>query len=297
MALRPFVQAFSPVFFHINANGDLVKGIEGVPDGTIGRPVLLVGNHQLFGTDTPLIIREFLLRKRVLVRGLGHPLLFNGQAPGVPYFPREVDGIDLLDPEKLVKFGGVEVSPAAIFQLLQRNETVLLYPGGANELVHNKGEAYMLKWSSKTDFIRMAAAFNAIVVPFGAIGVDDSFNILLDAKEISELPYFGLRAKRFAARLPRARASVPETFIFPVGFPTPPRRVYVLFQQPFDTSIIDMNNKSDCRAAYANVKRGVEHSIEQLLRLRTKDYYDQYIPRILYENVFSCQAPTVNKLD
>ena len=291
--MRRLVQAFSPVFFHLNSNGAMVEGIEGVPVGGAGRPVLFVGNHQLFGADTSLLVREFLLKRRVLVRGLAHPMLVNGQAPGLPYFPREVDGVDLLDPSALTKFGGVEVSPASIFQLLQRNETVLLYPGGANELVHNKGEAYTLKWTNKTDFIRMAAAFNAIVVPFGAIGVDDSFTMLLDGKEIIELPYFGLRAKRFAARLPRARASVPETFILPVGIPNPPRRVYFLFHQPFDTTNINMRNKTECKVAYNAVKDRVEQSVQRLIFLREKDFFDGYIPRVIYENLFASQAPSV----
>ena len=58
------------------------------------------------------------------------------------------------------------------------------------EAYHNKGEDYKLFWPEKIDFIRMAAMFDAIVVPFAAIGMADSINILLDgALSPSLLPF------------------------------------------------------------------------------------------------------------
>jgi hypothetical protein len=115
-----------------------------------------------------MIVREFLLKKQVLIRGLAHPMLFSGEAPDIPFLPQEIDGVKLFSPENFARFGAVEVSPASIFELMKRNETILLFPGGAAELAHGKGEAYQLKWSKQTDFIRMAAAFGALIVPFGA---------------------------------------------------------------------------------------------------------------------------------
>eukprot|EP00438_Fugacium_kawagutii_P036493 Skav206820 [mRNA] locus=scaffold4354:99715:103264:+ [translate_table: standard] len=40
--------------------------------------------------------------------------------------------------------------------------------------LHGPGEDYQLFWPSKTDFVRVAARFDAVVVPFGGIGADDS---------------------------------------------------------------------------------------------------------------------------
>ena len=34
-----------------------------------------------------------------------------------------------------------------------------------------------LFWPNKTDFVRVAARFNAVVVPFGGIGADDSAQV------------------------------------------------------------------------------------------------------------------------
>jgi hypothetical protein len=56
--LRRFV---SPVFFSTDATtGQLIPGLSGVPLGQPGRPVLLIGNHQLFAPDMPLMVAQFL---------------------------------------------------------------------------------------------------------------------------------------------------------------------------------------------------------------------------------------------
>jgi pimeloyl-ACP methyl ester carboxylesterase len=293
--LGAFAKAFSPVFLSKDKSGNLQRGIADIPLGTGGRPVLLVGNHQLYGLDTGLLIREFILKRNVLVRGLGHPMLFGDEKPDVPLLPNSLNGQPLFTPELFHKYGAVEVSPSFIYQLMQRNETILLFPGGTGELCHGKGEAYKLKWSNRTDFVRMAASSGAIIVPFAAIGIADSVNMIFDGKEISEMPYFGLRAKRAAARLPRARSSVPESFIYPFCIPRAPRRVYFLFQQHFDTASIDMYNKAACKDAYIFIQSQVEEGIQELLRIREDDPYDAFIPRIAYESLSGKgQAPTAS---
>ena len=57
------------------------------------------------------------------------------------------------------KFGAVEVGPFTFYEMLKRNETILLFPGGANEALHAKGEDYVLKWPEKVDFVRMAGTY------------------------------------------------------------------------------------------------------------------------------------------
>ena len=43
----------SPVFFSRDDSGKIVRGLQSVPTGVQGRPVLLVGNHQLLGNALP----------------------------------------------------------------------------------------------------------------------------------------------------------------------------------------------------------------------------------------------------
>jgi hypothetical protein len=50
----------------------VVQGLAEVP---VDRPLLFVGNHQLFAPDMPLMIEQFLREKRMLLRGLAHPFV------------------------------------------------------------------------------------------------------------------------------------------------------------------------------------------------------------------------------
>ena len=43
-------------------------------------------------------------------------------------------------------------------------------------------EDYRLFWPDRSEFVRMASAFNATIVPFAAVGCADSFKMLLDSE-------------------------------------------------------------------------------------------------------------------
>ena len=53
----------------------------------------------------------------------------------------------------------MEVGPFNYYEMLKRNETILLFPGGAKEALHGKGEDYVLQWPEKVDFVRMAGTW------------------------------------------------------------------------------------------------------------------------------------------
>ena len=116
----------SPVFCSTLESGRGF-GLQGVPvpSELQGRPVLLVGNHQLAGADLGPLVREVLVEKGVLARGLAYPGAM--RRGGAPQFER---------------FGAVPVSPRNIFKLLQQGEMVLLFPGGVREALHGPGEEY-----------------------------------------------------------------------------------------------------------------------------------------------------------
>lgn len=60
--------------------------------------------------------------------------------------------------------GAVEVNPRNFYRLLQTGQAVLLFPGGVREALHGKNEDYQVYWPEKTDFVRVAARFNATIV-------------------------------------------------------------------------------------------------------------------------------------
>ena len=79
----------SPKFFS-TVEGKVVEGLSGVPSPQEGRPVLLVGNHQLFGADLSILVDEFLRDRDLLIRGLAHPVATN--APSLIDGPQSTTG-------------------------------------------------------------------------------------------------------------------------------------------------------------------------------------------------------------
>ena len=204
-----------------------------------------------------MLILEFLKSKQTLVRGLAHPAIMgrtntgslrvvmdrngqptttsnnnnNGVNSGLNTEPQfvssDVQGIR----EIFSRFGAVEVTPGNYYELLRRNETILLFPGGAKEAYHRKGEQNSLLWPDKTDFIRMAATFDALVVPFAAVGMSDSVEMVLDRDDLLQIPYFGKRVLAASQLIPQARPGGDDQFIAPIIVPKLPSRNYFIFEE------------------------------------------------------------------
>ena len=69
-----------------------------------------------------------------------------------------------------------------------------------------RGEEYKLFWPKQPEFVRMAARFGATIVPFGGVGLDDGFNMLLEPKQIRAIPVLGkLLEDNAKKRIPPAR--------------------------------------------------------------------------------------------
>ena len=52
----------------------------------------------------------------------------------------------------------------------------LIFVLGGLQALKNRDERYTLIWPEKAEFVRMAARFGAIIVPFSAVGVEDGLN-------------------------------------------------------------------------------------------------------------------------
>ena len=280
----------SPVFFSTTAEGRRVAGLSGLPpmpalgapttapaEGTPRRPpVLFVGNHQLIGPDIALLVEAVYRETGALVRGLSHPSNFRPQPDeqGGPDGGRG-DGNNAFT-DFNARFGAVPVGPRALFKLLSRGEPTLLYPGGIREAFKStkRGEAYKLFWPPAEgggDFARMAARFNATIVPVAAIGADECFEMLLDQRDLLKLPYVGPRLAETATRTPVARAG--EVFVPPFSLPAPWRfrRFYFLFGSPIESGAVDAGDPEACAALYLSVQAELERSLTYLLERRAFD--------------------------
>ena len=221
------IKGTSPIFLSVGGDKKIRRGIKSVPTGKeLGRPVLFVGNHQLYGADLGIIIKEFIDQKQTLIRGLAHPFVFNDVSTG-DFGSNNNNSMKSL----FTKFGAVEVSPGSIFELLKRNESVLLFPGGVREAYHGKGEDNVIFWPEKIDFVRMAGLLNAVIVPFSAIGVADSVNMILDGDDLMKIPVFNERIRRSNSKIPNARAGIKDNIIAPISAPKLPSRFYFLFHE------------------------------------------------------------------
>jgi 1-acyl-sn-glycerol-3-phosphate acyltransferase len=331
-AIENNVQIFrtltSPVFFSTGQDGIRKKGLGFVPkdnkydynkDVNDNKPLLFVANHQLLGLDLGMIISQLLEERGISARGLAHPVVFQGQGGngfGGPVATDDDDSeesrIERRDRNGLIPdddedskqpggtfqtFGAVMVTPRNYYRLMQSGQTGLLFPGGVREVFHGKDEAYDLFWPEKVDFVRVAARFNATIVPISAVGAADSANILLDAPEILNLPFgLGERAANNTRNTISARfdsSNSDELFQPPLVVPKPlPARQYFVFGKPFDTTPLDHSDKEGCATLYADVKSELRRGLDDILVAREKDPYQNTPTRLAYERLLGKPAPT-----
>ncbi|RZU46855.1 diacylglycerol acyltransferase [Fluviicoccus keumensis] len=134
------------------------------------RPALYVGNHTLYGTlDGPLMLLGLYEKKGIFLRSLGDHIHFK-----VPGWRR-----------MLVENGVVAGTPENCSALMAAGEHILVYPGGGREVMKNKGEEYRLVWKNRTGFARMALEHGYDIIPFAAVGADDTYRIRYDANDFN----------------------------------------------------------------------------------------------------------------
>ena len=287
--LQSMRRLFSPLFFTVVGDtglrgGRLEAGVQGLKLPTDGRPVLFVGNHQLYGFDGPLLVEELLRERGRRLRPMVFPPLLAKESPLAP-FPYPLPGTA----ETFERFGATPVSARSLLGALQRGESVLLFPGGAREVFKRKGEEYSLFWGDEPDIVRLAARVNATIVPFSGLGGDESFTMALDSEELLAMPAVGNFFKQRIEALP---SLVPgDVFVPPFGYISPARH-YFLFGLPIDLRGVDPNDRETCARLYAEVRGAVDAGITRLqLEVRANDPYRKLVPRTAWEAMFDAQAP------
>ncbi|KAH7678813.1 Diacylglycerol acyltransferase protein [Dioscorea alata] len=266
-----------PAMFSTLEDGKIVRGLSGIPnDG----PVLLIGNHMLLGIESIPLVSQFLHEKRAVLRGIAHPVMF----------PKRTESSSLgTDVFTLAKvFGAVPVSFSNFYHLLSVKAFVLLYPGGAREALHRKGEKYKLLWPSQPEFVRVAARFGATIVPFGVVGEDDVGELVLDYDDQMKMPILKDLIKGFNQAIGDFRItgeSRKQDVFVPCILPKIPGRYYFLFGKPITTkgkkSIL--NDRNEANALYLHVKSAAENCISYLTEKREEDIYRSICQRTVYQ--------------
>jgi 1-acyl-sn-glycerol-3-phosphate acyltransferase len=243
-------------------------GLEHVPrEGA----VLLAGNHTIYGLiDIPMLGIEILDATGRLVRGLADHNHF-----ALPVW-RDV----------LRRLGAVRGTREACAELFERGEAVLVFPGGGREVMKRKGERYKLVWKERIGFAQLAIQHGVPIVPFASVGVDDMFEIVVDAEEILRSPLGGLlRALGITGQAwfrggevlpPLARGKGPA------GLPRFERQ-YFLFGPPIATRRFAGRHQDAeaCLALRREVQQAIEMQIADLLAVQAADPERYPVQRLL----------------
>ncbi|GFQ01346.1 acyltransferase-like protein at1g54570 chloroplastic [Phtheirospermum japonicum] len=274
-----------PVMLSTMEDGKIVRGLAGVPDEG---PVLLVGYHMLMGMELVPLVEEFLREKKIMVRGIAHPSLFS-------HLVENEDKESTLS-DYLRLYGAVPVGPSNLFKLFKTKSHVLLYPGGAREALHRKGEEYKLFWPDQPEFVRMAARFGATIVPFGVVGEDDIAELVLDYEDLIKIPIWGDRIREdnekyesFNVRAGQSGEVANQALYFPGLVPKIPGRLYYLFGKPIETKGKKemLRDREKARELYLQIKSVVENNMSYLLKKRNEDPYRGIVDRTVYRALYA----------
>jgi 1-acyl-sn-glycerol-3-phosphate acyltransferase len=256
--LQPLKRLLSPVSL----------GAERVPrEGA----VLLTGNHTLYGlVDIPMLGLEIYEKTGRTVRGLADHNHFE-----LPIWRDLLRGI-----------GAVRGTRENCARLFEAGEAVLVFPGGGREVMKHKHEEYKLIWKERIGFARLAIQYGVPIVPFASVGVEDMFEIVVDAEDILRSP---------AGALLRA-LGITEQPWFRHGEIIPPlargkgpgrlprlERQYFLFGEPIDPKRYAgrHEDRDSCLALREQVRSAIQTQIGQLLEVRRADPERYPIQRLL----------------
>ncbi|ATB29641.1 acyltransferase [Melittangium boletus DSM 14713] len=122
-------------------------------------PVLLVGNHGLWGYETPAFFHLLHRATGRYPQGLAERGFFK-----IP-----------LVKTLLPWLGGVEGTRDNALAALREGHLVVCYPGGAWETFKKPRHHYTLRWEGTLGFARLAARAQVPIIPFAGYGVDGTF--------------------------------------------------------------------------------------------------------------------------
>ena len=235
-----------------------VDGLENLPsDGRF----LLVGNHTSAGWPEVVMIPYFVHRHLgVHVRGLA---------------TRAVTQMTGLRRDLVEAAGAVPGQPDVGAELMRRDETILVFPGGGRDMLKFKGEEYQLHWKGRAGFARLAIAHDYPIVPVGLVGGDDVYRSLVERGGTRERVTRSLGERLHGlpgVGLPLARG------VGPTLLPRP-QRMYLRFGQPMSTTRPARMKSEQWEATVTERARtGLETVLADLQQLRHNDPFRNLNP-------------------
>lgn len=143
------------------------RGLENI-DFT--KPVLFVSSHSLYSIVDVLVFAGIWRQTGELVRGLGDRMHFQ-----LPLWRKLVGNLGLV-------LGDQKIAES----LLNDGQNVLVFPGGAREVMKKRHEIHNLVWKQRTGFIRLAINAGVPIVPVAVYGGDTVMDIVADADDYQQ---------------------------------------------------------------------------------------------------------------
>lgn len=167
-----FIKSLMPVwewlynnYFHVQTSG-----WHHIPKN---QKVLMVGSHNggLAAPDMPMMMYDWFRRfgTEQPVYGLMHPIIWK-------VFPSLA--------KIIAKTGAVVAHPKMAYTVLRSGSSVLVYPGGAQDVFrphHLRGKVY---FADRKGFIKLALREKVPIVPMISFGAHDTLYVITDAYEL-----------------------------------------------------------------------------------------------------------------
>jgi len=235
-----------------------IDGVQNLPaDGRF----LLVGNHTQMGSAETFLI-PYAVRRQIGVRVR-------------PLADRQFGQMRGLSGDLMAAYGGVVGAPETARELMQHDQTVLVFPGGGREIPKFKGEEYTLRWQGRSGFARVAIENGYPIVPVGLVGGDDVYRPIT-SRDSAWGRFSQAMSSRFGGRddmaIPLLRG------VGPTLIPRP-ERMYLRFGTPIDTCTpVGIDAAGWVDEVKHRTQAQLEQILDDLLRLRESDPYRTLSP-------------------
>lgn len=158
--LMPFWEWFYKYYFRVKTSG-----WENLPQ----EQVLIVGSHNggLSSPDMVMMIYDWFRHQGLQrpVYGLMHPTVWKMSRPLA---------------ELAVKVGAVQAHPKMAIAALQSGASVLVYPGGAQDVFRPFGQRHQVYFAGRKGFIKLALRQGIPIVPAIAVGSHETLFVMGD---------------------------------------------------------------------------------------------------------------------
>lgn len=211
-----------------------VMGEENIPTD---HPGLYVTNHGLWALEMVPFVTTVYRLKGVYLRGVSDKFLF-GNVVG----------------EFVRYFGGFNGTRANMGTVMENNDNILIYPGGAHELMKPCAiPKYTLMWKQRLGFARMAIKHGYPIIPCASVGTEDMMDKLFDVN----------------LGLVRNDLKAPVVLILPHRL----QKLYVWFGESISTDQYngDWQNDEYAKEVRDLAKAAVERGIRELQERQARD--------------------------